>query len=376
MIELKEKIKHNFVVLEAQNIHKGCGFLFEVDSNIYCVTAGHVVFGREYEYDEGIDLEIYNVNKERLSDISLVSDLNFAKEYDLALYKVHSVISHLNLVTISEQIVNPQLITLAYIKATDLDERVFIDPITCSEKLFESSVRYKVPTNSFNNFQVDEFGASAMGGISGSPAILLTNDNQLVFHGIIEKIPNQGTGDLVDIRGLAPLKKYIDSLEVVEKLDFDGNSSLIKFSGARIDKLMLEQWVEKWKNEPENDGYYHNLEKKLKVIYGDDYHKELEKELKKIMVGDELIKTTIEKESQLFLDYEEVTDAAASHTQVKYVSNAQEAYEYYDKTYNDHFDSITEDLGKFGLKKSQRMRLAQYDIATWMAVCNLRFEEK
>ncbi|TOO76402.1 hypothetical protein, partial [Vibrio parahaemolyticus] len=84
----------------------------------------------------------------------------------------------------------------------------------------------------------------------------------------------------------------------------------------------------------------------------------------------------IEKDSTLFESYEDVIETAERDKMEKYVSSKHEALEHYNNVYQEHLDVINEDLGQFDLSRTDRKKIAQYNVATWMAVCNLRFSKK
>ncbi|WP_318463061.1 hypothetical protein [Photobacterium leiognathi] len=374
MIALKNNIKFNFVFLRDGDIHIGCGFIFPFNESLYCLTAGHVVFGNKFDKERKIN--IFDIENNQIERIELLSSLQFAKDYDLAIYKINSDVKNIKNVILSESIVNNKLFSFSYIKANSISEPYFIDMCVFNDDLKSNKVRYSTKTNAFNNYEEDEFGGDAMEGISGSPMFLSTWDNSIVLHGIINKIPNQGVASFVETCELYPLKEIVKNIEIVSRFDFDSSHKLIRFSSNLDNKEKFNNWVENWRSLPENKGYYENLENKLKTIYGDSFDIELQNELQKIMVGDECYRNVIERNSVLYDSYQDVVDTAEKDPMKKFVRNESEALEHYQNIYRDHLEVITEDLSSFDLSRTDRKKIAQYNVATWMAVCHLRFSKK
>ncbi|MGR6859618.1 hypothetical protein ACU5EH_04315 [Aliivibrio salmonicida] len=374
MIELKEKIKSNFVFFKKEGLHVGCGFIISVNNKLYCITAGHVIYGKKF--DSKLELDIYAVSGQAIVDFRCITDLSFAKDFDIAVLMIDSKIDNILDVIVTTPVFNTSLKSLSYVQPQSLSTPYFIDSIVVDERLEGNSVRYKVPHGYFNNFVEDQHGADAMEGISGSPVLLCTPDASIVFHGVIAKIPNQGIGGLVEIRGLEPIVRVIEGLELKSCEDFDENSTLVRFNTQLIEDVNFEQWVDQWKVSPGNEEYHGNLEMKLKTIFGDSYTKELPVELENIMIGGECVKNIIERDSQLYDSYRDVVKTAEREKKLAYVSNKQEAYEHYQTIYKEHLEVIKEDLTKFKLSRTELKKIAQYNVSTWMAVCNLRFETK
>ncbi|GAD31529.1 conserved hypothetical protein [Photobacterium leiognathi lrivu.4.1] len=369
---LKEYIKKNFIFIEIEKKHVGCGFIIKVEECLYCITAGHVPFGKNFNNLKNVTMK--NINGDTIDEINLLSNEDFAKEYDLAIYQVWGEPSEYIDVNISEHIVNSTLISIAYIKPTTVREPYFIEHIRHSEDLKGNEVKYYVYAgNPFNNFQKDTHGADYGQGLSGSPLILFSNDNKVYFHGVITRIPNDGVGSMLCSRSLIPIKEYIDKISFYKKEVFDSDFKLTSYSRELLKRERFESWVKEWKDLPENAGYYDNLEHKLEIMHGEYYKEELPDELAKIMIGDECIKNDIESNSELYDAYHEISKTTARNEMHEYVESSRDAVIFYRKTYSDHLETMNEDLDSFKLKKTDKMKLAQYDIATWMAACKLRF---
>ncbi|MGR5050740.1 hypothetical protein ACPV3P_18625 [Photobacterium damselae] len=370
---LKEKIKSNFVILKNGDTQIGCGFIVPIYDYHYCITAGHVAFGRQF--DNEIDVTIHDIKDNPIHDFELITDICFAREYDLAVYKILSEIENINNVIICESILNSKLISFSYIKATSILDAYYLDMLIVNEKLSENKTRYAAKPNSFNDFDADTYGADAMAGISGSPILLCTDTDEIIFHGVIYKIPNKGRGDLLDVSALMPLNEIIDGVSMKLRRDFDSNHRLVTFSDNLKKEDKFKDWVKEWKENKNNKDFYENLKSKLKVIYGDDFESELAIELEKIMIGSECFKRIIEKESMLYDSYNEIVKTAERQTMKKYVDSQREAFEYYQSVYESHLIDVNEDLCGFNLSRTDRKKIAQYNVATWLAVCYLRFND-
>ncbi|CAH7072847.1 Peptidase S1 and S6 chymotrypsin/Hap [Vibrio crassostreae] len=374
MIELKEKIKSNFVFIKNQGIHVGCGFILPVRDKIYCVTAGHVIFGKSF--DSELELDMYDIAGNLITDIQCITDLAFARDFDIAVLRIDCNMNNIEDVIVTTPIMNSSFYSLSYVKPQALVTPFFINTIVVDEKLDGNRVRYKVPNGSFSNFVEDEHGADAMEGISGSPALLCTPDASIVFHGVIDKIPNQGVAELLEIRGLEPILQIIEDLELKPCQDFDESTTLIRFNTKLIEDVNFEQWVDMWRTAKGNEKYYGNLKMKLETIFGESYTEELPIELERIMIGDECVKNIIERDSQLFESYRDIIKTAEREKMLAYVSNEQQAYDHYQTIYQDHLDVVKEDLSVFKLRTTDLKKIAQYNVSTWLAVCNLRFKKK
>ncbi|RUO33322.1 hypothetical protein [Aliidiomarina soli] len=372
---LKQNIKSNFVTFKYEGLHVGCGFIISVEREAYCITAGHVVYGSEFK--ELRDLQICDVKNQPIPNQTLVSDLNFSKKNDLAVYILQDFpVDALKEVKITGPIISHSLLSISYVKAEMLPEAFFIESINFSDQLNGNMCRYRVPNSTFNHFGADTHGPDAMEGISGSPGLLCTHNDSLVFHGLIDKIPNSGVNNFVDMRGLEPLKEIIENLEITPHTEFDLNQQLISFNRNIIDKETFSKWVEKWRSTPGNEKLYNNLETKLETIFGEKYIDQLPKELEKIMIGDECLKRVIQRDSTLNESYKDVKITAERDQMLKYVNSKHEAHQHYTVISNEHLEVVTSDLSEFKLKKTDLRKIAQYDVATWMAVCHLRFEKK
>jgi hypothetical protein len=371
---LKNSIKSNFVTLHSNGLHVGCGFLFKSNNITYCITSGHVIYGREYNIERVV--EILDIGGNTIDRFEQLTFLDFAKDYDIALFRLYSEVENIQPVILCNSITNHKLLSIAYMKPSLLTDSFFLDNIIFNDDLTKNKFRYSATPGAFNNFHEDVHGPEAMEGISGSPILLCTSDNTIVLHGITSRIPNDGVLSFLETRDLTVLKEVVDSFEFKNSKDFDCNHRLIRFNRKLIDEEKFNLWVDTWKNLPGNEGYYEHLESKLETIHGDSYRTELPQELEKIMIGDACIKNVIEKDSTLFDSYDDVIETAERDKMEKYVSSKHEALEHYNKVYQDHLEVINEDLGQFDLSRTDRKKIAQYNVATWMAVCNLRFTEK
>lgn len=372
---LIEKIKKNIIFFTFDNKHVGCGFVIVVNGCLYCITAGHVVFGKNYS-SKSFDLELNNIDGIPLSEHELISDSAFAKKYDLAIYKVWHDLACFNDVLLAESIENRKLSSLAYVKATALPQPFEIDGIRISEKLGGNEFKYKINSGlPFNDFRAELHGSELVQGISGSPLLLDTDNNEIVFHGVICKVPNNGVNSMPCIRGLNPIIEYIENISLIDKNKYDTDFKLINYNKALLEKENFDNWVECWRNEASNEEFYGNLTRKLKVMHGEHYQDYLSIELQKIMVGDECIRNDIEPNSALYDSYMEVSQTAARECMHEYVSTKKEALSFYKDVSREHLMVVSEDLEEFGLKRTDKRKLAQYDVATWLAVCHLRFSK-
>ncbi|PSV95188.1 hypothetical protein [Photobacterium iliopiscarium] len=240
--------------------------------------------------------------------------------------------------------------------------------------MLENENKYVVYSGQpFHDHAQDNFGAEAVKGISGSPLILATQDANVYFHGVINRISNKGVNSMPCARGLSPIKEYINNIIFYDKDKFDSDFKLMTYNRDILKKEKFKIWVDDWKSSSENSGYYQNLESKLKIMHGDYYEEYLYIELEKIMIGDECIKNDIESNSTLYESYIELSQTAAREHMHEYVDSSKEAVKFYKEVSNEHYRTIDSDLIGFGLKVTDKKKLAHYDIATWMAVCKLRF---
>jgi hypothetical protein len=371
---LKNKIKKNYILFTCGETHIGCGLIVIIKGSLYCITAGHVIFGKEF--DKEISPKLTTLQAHEIKEHELISDSEFAKKYDLAIFRIWDNIEDFHDITLCNTITNPKITSLTYIKATLLSDPYFLEPITYSDTLKENEYMYKAPSGSFNNFSEDEHGADAMEGISGSPIFLNTDDNELVFHGVISRIPNKGVSNLVTIRGIDRLALIVEKMQIKESTIYDSNFKLISYNKELLEKEKFLEWVEKWKAAPGNEGYYKNLKKKLKVIHGEYYKEYIPIELQKIMIGDACLKNDIESNSMLSEAYSEVISTAEREWMHEYVSTPSEALTYYKEVNKAHLEVIKSDLAEFDFKMTDQRKIAQYNVATWMAVCHLRFTKK
>lgn len=374
MIPLKSKIKTNFILFEENEIHMGCGLLFAIEEKLYCITAGHVVFGKTFDKEKQLVLK--TLENKHIKKFKLLSTQKFAKDNDLALFRIEEYEKPYSSFSLSNTITNSKLTSLAYIKASSLKEPYFLEPITYSDSKADNEFTYKAPSSSFNNFDHDEHGADAMAGISGSPIVLNSNDGNAVLHGILTRIPNKGVGSLLVCRSIKPLVEIIEDMKLKDNSAFDSNFKLVNYNKELLKQEKLAQWISRWRDLPENSEYYQNLEDKLKVIHGEHYEKYIPIELQKIMIGDECIKNDIETDSTLSEAYNEVIGTAERECMHEYVSDASDALKYYKEVIKTHLEVIQVDLAEFDFKVTDQRKIAQHNVATWMAVCHLRFTKK
>jgi len=94
------------------------------------------------------------------------------------------------------------------------------------------------------------------------------------------------------------------------------------------------------------------------------------------MIGDEIVKNDIESDSMLAEAYKEVITTAERDCMHEHVTNASEALKHYKKVGDNHLEVIKEDLAEFAFNATDRKKIAHHNVATWMAVCHLRFTQK
>ncbi|HHB1565823.1 TPA: hypothetical protein ACN99F_003235, partial [Vibrio metschnikovii] len=216
---LKNKVKSNFVIFKSNDTHIGCGFIFESNNDTYCVTAGHVVFGRKYDRERIID--IFNSDGNKIDKFELISFIDFARKYDLALFKLYSVVDNLAPVTLCDSVTNNKIISMSYMKPASMEDSFFLDKVKFNDELDGNQFRYSAGQNAFNNYQDDTYGAEAMEGISGSPMLLCSWDNTVVLHGITSRIPNSGVLGFIETRSLNPLKEIVREIDIVDRAEYD-----------------------------------------------------------------------------------------------------------------------------------------------------------
>ncbi|MFM5581809.1 hypothetical protein ACET8Y_03610 [Aeromonas veronii] len=374
MIDSQSALKNNMVYFRQNDIHVGSGFIFSFEEESYCVTAGHVIFGRDF--DKEIKLDAYDSAKNHMQNLQLITGVDFAISYDLAVFKLINHNTKISPVSIFHTIHNPNLISCSYVQASCLNEPSYIPKIEFNEKLESNKFKVTFPSDFLHHFSQDLHGADAVAGYSGSPIILQTPSATSILHGIITRIPNYGVGSIVEVRSLEPLSDILPGLKIKSSDELDDDHSLITYHLELLENDRFTKWVDQWKNETENKNYYSNLQSKLKVIFGDQYEEELPKELQRIMIGDAYIKQIIETNTVLYSNYQNVVKTAEREHMVAFVNNAREAYEHYQQIYRDHLNVVSNDLNKFDLKLTEHKKIAQHDVSTWLAVCNLRFCDK
>lgn len=374
MITPKDTLKRNVVFLKNQNIHVGCGYIICVEKTNYCITAGHVVFGKNFDREKILD--IYDSLGRKILSSELLTDKIFATTFDLAIIKINDTLDFVEPIAFCSAIINPTLTSFSYVKASCLDEPFFIEEIKYNDKLDGNKLNVTIPSQYLHDFTTDKHAADMLGGISGSPVILNIPGEQLIFHGVITKVINNGVGGIIEIRTLESLQDIINSITFTPQSKLDENCNIFRYQSQLTESENFDKWVNKWKQEPGNEEYYNNLETKLKTIFGDGYKDKIPKELERIMIGDAYIKNVIERDSVLYESYQDIIKTAERDHMETYVSNKRDAHMYYQKISDNHFETVKDDLDDFGLRKSDLKKIAQHDVSTWLAVCHLRFIEK
>ena len=188
---LKNSIKLNFVTLNSSGLHVGCGFLFKSDDITYCITAGHVIYGPQYDVQRAV--EILDVHGQHIERFEQLTFLEFAQKHDLTLFRLYSEVEEIEPVTLCNSITNSNLLSISYMKTGLLKDSFFLDNVKFNDDLETNQFRYSAIPGAFSNFYDDSHGAEAMEGISGSPVLLCTSDNTIILHGIMSRIPKEHT---------------------------------------------------------------------------------------------------------------------------------------------------------------------------------------
>jgi|GEM_PF-2796539 len=198
---------------------KSNGAIFRNSDKVYFVTAGHAIYGIEFELTPDInDLIIRSEKGADFTIKQLISDLTFSKKFELSLIELNC----------SDDISVFQTLLISSIPKDDKVDLFFRGNASSSAKKYTYKNKLKFsdtdPTEEYRfdlsidqNLLIndkDQHGSAWMTGFSGS---MLFSDKTIVLCalGVLIEIPNNGNYSQIKFTGLEPLRQLLPEIKCI-----------------------------------------------------------------------------------------------------------------------------------------------------------------
>lgn len=378
MFKFSEEIKKTTARLYQNNDFLGSGVIFLLNNDIYTLTAGHNIYGIDFEKTPLLEHLIVKDKDNNFYKVDEISgDIEFARQHDIILLKL-----------LKQKNVN-ELICLHFCSKPEHPEHYFTFrgtyPRTDNNEertmnLDELKYRTTYSVSKFiMNISTDklktpdgEGGSEWMSGFSGS-GLFYQDLEKLVCCGILLEIPDRGIGGELIFSDIKIIEKLGVNIKVEDSEKFDVDKGLNANTIARIFREVNEKTVEDWEKADENNSKRDNIDRKLRVVYPTDNIKRYKVLIiKNLLRGGSFISILSHKKylyeiyQKAYMVFDEMEE---KEFWVKDKDEASEKFKLISKEYKGHLQEVFDKK----LDASDIKVIEKYGISEWLANCSLNF---
>ncbi|WP_147692706.1 hypothetical protein [Vogesella mureinivorans] len=380
MVDFYNKIRSNSVDFYRNGTLNGRGVILESNGSFYVITAGHVVYGHNFELIDGGEFLIKLECGVQCKLVCILTDCAFSKENELCILKVElegGLEANLKKIELCRIVKNPEITSCSVIRpAIFQNENSYpVTNLTYREQVVSNALHdFNVEPNHLQSVQQGSGGSYLLAGISGSGLFVDAepSEGNLYLHGILCEVPHDGISATFRYSELDKIAD-IDSEDItlIEK-NFDLSSAIKSRQMLKI--LRVEQnAINDWSANAENKIFFDNITRKMKVIYPavSDALSERSKIIRLIIAGDSYIQNYIRKNQDLSSEYDYLMTAREGpKIYLNTSSNIAQAHEKYQEIQDECLQEVEESFSN-KLPLVEKKVIRNYIISTQLADCNL-----
>ncbi|MGE8536941.1 MAG: hypothetical protein ACN6OJ_20365 [Chryseobacterium sp.] len=356
----------------------GCSVVFPLDGEFLCLTAGHNIYGKNF--DQIFDINVWKVEdhlgiKHAIKEC--ICDVNFAKEHDIVILRLKcgSDLQSFHCPEFYSIPINPAhsfTFRAKYEQSkTVVTQRHLQFNSLCTESDFKFFCTIEKALLMNNDYKS---GSDWLGGWSGS-GLFLDNHHQLICFGVMTDIPNKGNDGQLKFTSISALDKLNINFNIRAASHLDLEKKLLASSINAIFDQTDDEAISKWTEDKINKPQLEYINTKLAKAYNDNRLDLMRKNtIKKLIIGRTFLSTELKKHETIFNQYTKAYNAYALEDLEIVANNRKEANAGIKKikeTYEVYLLSCLE--GILGIDDIKI--LANYGISDWIANCSLSFLE-
>jgi hypothetical protein len=357
----------------------GSGVIFLLNDEIYTLTAGHNIYG--IDFDENPlkdDLVIKDKDNNTYKVDEIKGNIEFIRQHDITLLKLskQEVVNELICLQFCSRPTHPEhsFIFRGTYKRTDNNEERTMPFDNLKYRTTHDSISKFIIKSSSDELKTidNEGGSEWMSGFSGS-GLFYQDLESLVCCGIFLEIPDRGIGGELIFSDIKIIEKLGINLQVENSDKFDIDKALNASTIARIFREINEKTVEDWENTDKNNSKRDNIDRKLRVIYPTENIKRYKvKIIKNLLRGGSFVSILSQKKylyeiyQKAYMVFDEMEE---KEFWVKDEDEASEKFKLIGKEYQTHLQEVFDKK----LDASDIKIIEKYGISEWLANCSLNF---
>ena len=380
MEDFYNKIRANSVDFYRDGQLDGRGIILEKNGILYVITAGHVVYGHEFELEDGGEFLIKLECGTQCDSVCILTDREFAESNELCVLKVRlkgDFEGRLNNIELCRIVKNPEIESCSVVRPTvfQCQNSYPVTNLTYRE-MVSGNILYdfNAPPNHLQSVQQGSGGSYLLAGISGSGLFIDSGPSKgnLFLHGILSEVPHDG---ITATFRYSALDKIIDSgcedLAVID-VSFDSSPTVKVNQKLKILKVEKEA-INDWSSDVNNKVFFDNITRKINVIYpvASDAINERSKIIRLIIAGDNFIQNYIRKNQDLSDEYDYLMEASIGpKVYLNASADIAQAHDTYQKIQDDCLLEVDE-IFTDKLLLVEKKVIRNYIVSSQLADCNL-----
>ena len=369
-------VADNTGLIYCNGIFTGSCIVFPWNKELYMITAGHVIYGKDFK--RVINCENWSIVDNKKTShgvIEVIGDKAFAKEHDIVLVKLQckSELKRFNPVRFSTTSRNPQLSFLFRGKFELGEEAATHTNITYNSihhkkvNWFNCDIERAKLTN-----DVYKSGSDWLSGWSGS-GLFLANHSVLVCSGVMVEIPEGGNNSQIVFSSISALKELGFEPEIEDSKFYDVDKTLNAKSLNELLKAVDEKVIDEWEKNTKNNIPLELINRKLGNLYTAETFVEHRRQIiKGLLAGQTYVATTLQKQEQIKELYDNSRNVYDLVDKKFYVRNSAEARGQLNSLQKEYEKFMEEQL-KDKLSPAEIKILGIYDVYDWISKCSLDF---
>jgi hypothetical protein len=370
---LTDKLKKTTALVYYGRNFVSSGIVFKIIDKVYFITAGHSIYGKEFNETKEVNKLEVKVAGVYLPVDTILGNVDFAKKHDLVVLKIDDKDASLDILDFKFYSIpkNPSH-RLIFRGSYDPEKGISNNRDNLFDELEKDTTKYRIETKKeklVNSFY--DHGSDWLGGISGS-GIFYQDKNEVCCCGIIVEIINKGDEGKIMCASFEPAVALLPELNLIksETLDFDSNLS--KFSINKIIEDNTAEVISDWEIEPGNDPRVKHINNKLPLIYPESQLViEKTRLIRNFCIGINFIELELTNNETLKALYNEVYNAYDLQEKTIYADTRKEARVALNNIKDKYQSYLHSMLEEKGFNQATVILLKEYAISEWISNCSI-----
>jgi hypothetical protein len=373
-----DKLKKTTALVYYNSKFVSSGIIFKINDAVYCITAGHSIYGKKYNETKSKEDLIVKTKNTNLLVESVIGDAFFAKKHDIVILKIEKCDNFSGILNI-EFLKTPQnpIHNLIFRGSHDPNKGIFNHRNNYFDETVNDCTKYRIETDKTKLVNhLYSHGSDWLQGISGSGIFYQDTQDKVHCCGIIVEIINKGNEGKLLCASIEPLVTLLPELSLIpsDKLDYDFNLSSLSLS--KIIEAHSAQVISDWEKKPENDTEDNprvsHINNKLPLIYPkSEFVVEKTRLIKNFSVGTYFLEVGLANNETLKAFYDDAYESYNLQEKTIYADTRKEARKTLGEI-KEKYESYLHDMleGK-GFSRAIIILLKEYAISQWISNCSI-----